>query len=82
MTMPRFSPDDDTIRAIADAVAARRPATREKWVDRLIVWAVAVLLAWGTLQTDVAVLKSRVDNQDALLQEMRTDIKTLLLRTR
>jgi cytochrome b len=57
-----------------------RPKNREKWIERVLVWAVAVLLAWGALQTDVAVLKSRVDGQEQLLQEMRNDIKTLLGR--
>lgn len=85
MGPPHISPlDDASAQKLAAAVAPHLKPTngREKWIDRLVVWGVGVLLAWVTLQVDVAVLKSQVATQDKLLYEMRQDIKTLLERVR
>lgn len=87
MTPPApMSPIDElSAQRLAAAVAPHlKPAngTREKWIDRLVVWGVGVLLAWSALQVDVAVLKSRLDGQDELLREVREDVKTLLQRVR
>lgn len=77
--------DDHSVTRLIEALEARglvsqpTPA-RDKWVDRIITWAIAVAVAWATLQADMAVLKSRVDGQDQLLNEIRQDIKTLLRR--
>lgn len=81
---PDLSPlDDITLRRLADVIKPQiAPTQKEKWVDRVIVWGIAILLAWTTLQIDVAVLKSRVDTQELLLREMRQDIKTILSRVR
>lgn len=83
----RLSPllDDASAQRVAAAVAPHlKPANgaREKWIDRIVVWGVGILLAWSALQVDVAVLKSQVAGQDKLLYEMRQDIKTLLQRVR
>lgn len=78
--------DDHTLDRLAEALEARRPkvggnSSRDTWINRVVTWVIAVLLAWATLQTDVAVLKSRVDGQDKLLLEVREDVKTLLRRS-
>jgi hypothetical protein len=44
------------------------------------VWLVSILLAWGVVQTRVAVLEERVDQLRADLVEIKTDIKILLRR--
>lgn len=55
---------------------------RDKWIERILTLAVAVLLAWGTMQSKVAVLESRVNTHDEWMKEMRVDIKELLQRVR
>lgn len=78
------SPLDDLSaqRLAAAVVPYLKNGGRDKWVDRLIVWGVGILLAWTTLQVDVAVLKQRVSAQDELLREVRSDVKLLLQRVR
>lgn len=44
------------------------------------VWIVSVLLAWGVVQTRVAVLEERVDQLRADLIEIKADIKILIRR--
>lgn len=45
------------------------------------IWIVSALLAWGVVQTRVAVLEERVDQIRADLAELKADVKTLLRRT-
>jgi len=79
----RYSPlDHASAERLAAAVAPHLKNGNGKWFDRVVTWGIGILLAWGALQMDVAVLKSRVDSQDELLREMRQDIKTLLQRVR
>jgi hypothetical protein len=44
------------------------------------IWIVSALLAWGVVQTRVAVLEERVDQIRADLVELKADVKTLLRR--
>lgn len=44
------------------------------------IWLVSILLAWGVVQTRVAVLEERVDQLRSDLVEIKIDIKTLLRR--
>ena len=44
------------------------------------IWLVSILLAWGVVQTRVAVLEERVDQIRADLAELKADVKTLLRR--
>jgi len=45
------------------------------------IWLVSILLAWGVVQTKVAVLEERVGQLRADLAEIKADVKTLLRRT-
>ena len=44
------------------------------------IWLVSILLAWGVVQTRVAVLEERVDQIRADLAELKADVKTLVRR--
>lgn len=44
------------------------------------IWIISALVAWGVVQTRVAVLEERVDQLRADLAEIKIDIKTLLRR--
>lgn len=51
-------------------------------IERLLVWVVAALLAYGVVNARVSVLEARVDALKADVSEIRQDVKTLLYRTR
>lgn len=44
------------------------------------IWIVSILLAWGVVQTRVAVLEERVDQLRSDISEIKSDIKILLRR--
>jgi hypothetical protein len=50
--------------------------------EKILTWAIAALLAYGTVNARVAVLESRVDGLKSDVSEIRSDVKTLLYRTR
>jgi len=88
---PRLSPlSENDIEALADVIerrqgeADRRKGTgsfmRGDLVKTLLSYVIAALIAWGVVQSRVAVLESRVSGFDAQLAEIRQDIKTLLSR--
>lgn len=55
---------------------------RSDLVKTLLTYVIAALVAWGVVQSRVAVLESRVNGFDAALTEIRQDVKTLLSRGR
>ena len=58
------------------------PESRVSWsvLSTIGIWLVSILLAWGVVQTRVAVLEERVDQIRADLAELKADVKTLLRR--
>lgn len=90
--------DEAMTQRVVDAVCERLRArgysvTKEPrfpaWAEKLITLVVAVLLAWGAMQTRVAVLETRQTTlEDALkdfrsdLRDIRGDIRQLLERQR
>ena len=49
-------------------------------LKQVIAWVVAVLIAYGALQARVSVLEERVNRLSSDIQEIKQDVKTLLLR--
>lgn len=49
-------------------------------VIQIVTWTVAALLTYGAVNARVAVLESRVDGLKNDVQEIKGDVKTLLLR--
>lgn len=94
MTAPRISPlSEDDIEALADVIERRQGVAdrregngssflRGDLVKTLLTYVIAALVAWGVVQSRVAVLESRVNGFDAALTEIRQDVKTLLSRGR
>lgn len=87
MTTPHLSPivDDETLKRLATHVAAVSSSGRTGWnKNELLKLAaqivVAGLVAWGTVNTRIAVLETRVDDLRAAISEIRTDVKVLLQR--
>ena len=58
------------------------PESRVSWsiLSTAGIWLVSILLAWGVVQTRVAVLEERVDQIRTDLAELKADVKTLLRR--
>lgn len=73
---------DDQLEAVAAQLQARTTGTGVK--RDLVKWALeiilAVVVAWGTVNTRVSVLESRFNDMKADLTEIRQDVKTLLSR--
>lgn len=92
--IPKYSPiPDATLEALAEFVEQHRrvnngrspkPAAwfRSDWGKYLVSLLISVLLAYGVMETRLAVLESRVNGFDTALAEIRSDIKTLLVRVR
>ena len=68
--------------ADAQPVVLKTTASGMEWVWRFLTVAATVLVTWAAMSTRVAVLERRVDDQSAMLAEIRADVKTLLLQRR
>lgn len=52
-----------------------------KVVATVVAWLVAVMLAYGAMNTRVAVIEERYDRLTEDVREMKSDLKTLLRRS-